>query len=370
MNKYKLNAYFLKIILSDILIFLSCQNEIKDEFKLKMDNYTDFTLEPGKVQMKYLNDTNTKPFIFKDKRIYNDLLVNFYSLSCNIELTSYNSETISKLELNGNGISMRIKSNFYYSQIIIKEKVNLINGINKYENNKNCPLIINTIDINNLSLLVEENDPTILYFGKNFLKKINLLYHIEEIEKIFNFTTLSFSFNNVSKFNIIIPDVINTTISNSTTIFLDQDLLGKFKGDKLNISIEQIEKKYPCLLTFQIIAPEQVYILQRDNINKGFIDTAHINLYYYMEVFEEEGEIMLNSKRQNGELFGLIINKEDINPYNINEYIQNENDKKDNQLEFNEHTQKLSFNFEHTKNCKKGCYLLLTYFNKNEYIQH
>ena len=88
MNKYKLNAYFLKIILSDILIFLSCQNEIKDEFKLKMDNYTDFTLEPGKVQMKYLNDTNTKPFIFKDKRIYNDLLVNFYSLSCNIELSS------------------------------------------------------------------------------------------------------------------------------------------------------------------------------------------------------------------------------------------------------------------------------------------
>jgi hypothetical protein len=33
-----------------------------------------------------------------------------------------------------------------------------------------------------------------------------------------------------------------------------------------------------------------------------------------MEVFEEEGEIMLNSKRQYGEIFGIIKNKEGINP--------------------------------------------------------
>jgi len=55
-----------------------------------------------------------------------------------------------------------------------------------------------------------------------------------------------------------------------------------------------------------------VYSLQRDYINKGFIDTTYTNLYYYMEIFEEEGEIMLNNKRQNGEIFGLIKNKEGI----------------------------------------------------------
>ena len=54
--------------------------------------------------------------------------------------------------------------------------------------------------------------------------------------------------------------------------------------------------------------------LQRDYINKGFIDTAHTLLYYYMEVFEEEGEIILNNKRQDGKIFGLIKNKNGTNP--------------------------------------------------------
>jgi len=367
MKKSKFDIYFLNLLLAFILIFLSCQNEIKDEFKLKMDEYMDYTLEPGKVQMKYLKDTNRSPFIFKDEGINNDLLVNFYSLSCHIELDSYTSQNISELKLNGNGISMRIKKNsFQTSDIIIKEKPHLINDINKYENKKNCPLIINTIDISNLTLLIEENEPTILYFDENYLKKIKLSYPIEEIAKLISFFTLSFSFNDVSQFNIIIPEIINITISNSTTIFLDQELLIKIEGDKINIIIEQIGNKYPCLLTFQIIAPKKVYTLQRDYINKGFIATSHKNLYYYMEVFEEEGEIILNNKRNSGKLFGLIKNKDGINPYNINEYIQNE---KDNKLEFNVHTQKLSFNYEHTKNCKKGCYLFLTYYNENNKSQ-
>jgi hypothetical protein len=230
MKKYKLNAYFLNILLSYILIFLSCQNEIKDEFKLRMDNYMNFTLEPGKVQMKYLKDTNRNPFIFKNEGINNDLLVNFYSLSCNIELSSYTSQYISALKLNGNSISMRIKNNsFQTAEINIKEKAHLINDINKYENKKNCPLTINTIDVGNLSLFVEENEPTILYFDENYLKKIKLSYHIEEITKIISYITLSFSFNNVSNFNIIIGDIINTNISNSTIIYLDQDLLAKIK---------------------------------------------------------------------------------------------------------------------------------------------
>ena len=177
MKTLKLNAYFLNLLLSFISIFLSIQNEIKDEFKPKMDKYTDYALEPGKVQMKFINDTNKNPFIFKDEGINNDLLVNFYSLSCNIELSSYTSQNISSLELNGNAISMRINNNsFQTADIIIKEKVSLINGNNKYENKKNCPLIINTIDVSNLSLIVEENDPT-------------------------SYIALSFSFNDVSKFN-------------------------------------------------------------------------------------------------------------------------------------------------------------------------
>ena len=240
MKKCKFNEYFLNLLLSYILIFLTSQNEIKDEFKLKEERLLDFKLEPGKVQMKYLNDTNTKPFIFNGKGINNVLIVNFYSLSCNIELDSYTSQNISALKLNGNGISMRIKNNsFQTTDIIIKEKIHLINDINKYENKKNCPMIINTIDISNLSLLVEENEPTILYFDKNYLKKISLSYKIKEVRKNTRFITLSFSFNNISEFNINIPDIINPTISNSTTIHLGSKYLNNLEEDTLNINIEQ-----------------------------------------------------------------------------------------------------------------------------------
>ena len=243
---WKLNIYILILLLLYIIIYVSCQIDNKDEFKLKKDKYMDYTLEPGKVQMKFLKDTNRNPFIFKDEGINNDLLVNIYSLSCKIELSSYTSQNISSLKLNGNSISMRIKNDsFQTADIIIKEKVHLINDINKYENKKNCPLIINTIDISNLLLLVEENEPTIFYFDENFLEKINLSYQINEITKFVSYIALSFSFNDVSKFNIIIPDILNTTISNSTTIFLDQESLFKIKGDKLNISIEQIVNKNP-----------------------------------------------------------------------------------------------------------------------------
>ena len=129
---WKLNIYILTSLFSYILIYVNCQINNKDEFKLKMDNYMDFTLEPGKIQMKFLKDTNRNPFIFKDEGISNDLLVNIYSLSCKIELSSYTSQNISSLKLNENGISMRIKNNsFQTADIIIKEKAHLINDINK-----------------------------------------------------------------------------------------------------------------------------------------------------------------------------------------------------------------------------------------------
>jgi len=67
MKSCKLNVYFLNFLLSFISIFLSCQNEIKDEFKPKIDNYMDFTLEPGKVQMKFIKDTNRNPFFLEIK---------------------------------------------------------------------------------------------------------------------------------------------------------------------------------------------------------------------------------------------------------------------------------------------------------------
>ena len=351
MIQWKLKINFLNILLSYTLIF-----------KIKADKYTDLTIEPGIVQMKYLNDGNKKSFIFNDEGINNDLLVNFYSFSCNVELSSFTKQNISVLDLNGNIISMRIKNNSFETVgIIMKEVPNLINGINKYTKKKNCPVIINAIEYGNFTLLVEEKAPTILFFGEKYMDRISLSYKINDSIKLNGFITVSISFNEVSTFNINIPDIIDINISNSTNIFLDSDSLKNINGDILHITISHLEKQSSCILTFQIIEPESIYILQRDYINKGFISSNYKYQYYFMEVFQEEGEIMLHNKRHSGKLFGSIKSKNGFNPYKISEYKKLQK----NTLEFNEHTQKLRFNSEHTKNCKKGCYLILAYYNEN-----
>ena len=123
MIQWKLNIYILLILFLYLLFYTNCQIDIEDEFKQKKEYYENLTLEPGKVQMKYLKDQNKDPFVFKDEGINNDLLVNIYSLSCNVE-SSFNGGSFSSLKLNENIFSGSIKKNLINSSdIIMKEKV-------------------------------------------------------------------------------------------------------------------------------------------------------------------------------------------------------------------------------------------------------
>ena len=357
MIKWKLNIYNLIFVLCFILLYVKCQTKIKDEYKQREENYFNYTLEPGKIILKYLNDSNKNYFNFTEG-INEDLLVNLYSPSCDIYLYNLNRQNVSLMFTTGNAISIKIKNkSFKTAQINPVPKSYLINDYPKYKNKRICPLVINTIEVNKFTLLVEKREPTFLYFYEN-LRQIILSYNITELMENSSIT-LSFSFNNITKFNINISDIIYTTIINSTTIFLDSDSLSKIKEKILNINITHIENKN-CSLIFQIIEPNSIYALQKNNLNKGFITSNYLNQYYYMQVFEEEGEIMLHNKRNIGKLFGVI--KSNIDPYNILEYPK---DEKDNKLEFNKHIQKLSLNSKYTSHCKEGCYLLITYYNEN-----
>ena len=358
MIKWRLNIHILFFLLSYIIFHVNCQNNIKNEYKQKNNNYYDYTLESGISELKYFKDTNRLPIKFTEG-INDDLFINFYSPNCDIIPDDFNSRNVTLLISSLNAISMKIKNNtFNTSDIIIKPKISLINEQEKYKNKRICPLIINTIEVKKFSLFVQEKEPTFLYFDDKFTKII-LLYNIKELKEKSS-STLSFSFSEITKFNINIPDLINTNISNSTTIFLDSDSLSKIKENILNITITHFENTKSSLI-FQIIEPNSINVLQKYNLNKGFITSNYLYQFYYMQVLDEEGEIMLHNKRNNGKLFG-VIKGGNIDPYNISEYSK---DEKDNELEFNEHTQKLSFNSEHTKNCKKGCYLLISYYNDN-----
>ena len=119
MVQWNLNLFILLIL----FFYINCQINTEDEFKQKENYYKNFTLEPGKVQMKYMKDTNRNNFTFKDEGINSDLLVNIYSLSCNVD-SSFNGGSFSSLKLNENIFSGSIKKNLINSSdIIMKEKV-------------------------------------------------------------------------------------------------------------------------------------------------------------------------------------------------------------------------------------------------------
>ena len=74
---------------------------------------------------------------------------------------------------------------------------------------------------------------------------------------------------------------------------------------------------------------------------------------------------MLHNKRNYGILHAKIIkNNGTINLYDTSIYPKEELDKDD--IEYNEHKLQLKFNKRHTDSCFNGCYLLITYEQKNQ----
>ena len=254
MINWMLNIYSLILLLSHILLYMKCQNNIKYDFKQRKENYFNYKLEPGKVILKYLNDSKDNHINFAEE-IKDDLLVNLYSPSCDI----YLENNIAQKELifeSGNAFSIEFKNKSFKNAIINPvPKPYLINDNPKYQEKRICPLVINTIEVNKLILSVEEKEPTFLYFYEN-LTQIILSYNFAKLKKNSSLT-LSFSFNNVTKFNINISNIKYSNISNSTSIFLDSDFLSKIKEKKLNIKINLIENKN-CSLIFQIIEPNSI----------------------------------------------------------------------------------------------------------------
>ena len=118
-------------------------------------------------------------------------------------------------------------------------------------------------------------------------------------------------------------------------------------------------------LTFRVVSNKDTpLILQKKYLNQGFI-TSNINYqHYYMEIFNgEEGEIMLHDKRQNGKLIARICNKQNNDCIINNNDIVYDNNNYIDYLEYREHIRKIKFNYNETKECDEGCYLLISYYH-------
>jgi hypothetical protein len=115
----------------------------------------------------------------------------------------------------------------------------------------------------------------------------------------------------------------------------------------------------------KIIEEDNICLLDKNDLNFGFITSKSTYQYYYAIILEqEEGELMLHNKRLYGKLYAKIIerNGTDIKELNnIDLYPNGTNYQNETRLVYNEHKLQLKINYNDTSICINGCYLLVTY---------
>jgi len=359
--KLQYNFIFLFILISNIK-----GKEYLNDAKNYKNNFFNFDLtQQGIILTKYIN---SKGIEFEFETNNKLLLLHFLSIDCEISIEAeYKIDKGDKKDINVKEIS-------YYEYgaftSIIKSNARFKIHLNKKKDkNRNYPLIINSIIINNLKipeLILKENEPAFLYFN-NDLKKINLQYKFTK-SNIGYPIIVSFFIKEKAKFKVIISADEKKIIDRN--INYKENIIIKPKSSKVNYTISISASEEIIINSTMIVkvihSNSSPFYLKKNQLNLGYIPIEIDYYYYYMEVFKgEEGEIMLFNKRQNGILISKFVEKNNnITPI-INEFPKyNENNfLSDDYLKFNIYSQKLSFNSSDTEKCEAGCFLLITYYS-------
>jgi len=360
MIKWKIRTYILIYIFYLKFVNITCKIE-------NQNNINKIKIEPQKVHIKYLYYSKINSFNFIGKNELNNLWVNFYSIDCDIDVKTNPAKENANITKIKNDVTSIIINKNRIKKVSLEVKPLINSGNNdKNEEFRTCPVVINSLYMDKFEINIEEKESMALSFNEN-LPYIILLYKIKNLNED-SFVTLSFIVDENISFNIDIKNELNRNISSTSNIFLDYSKLSKIRNDTLTIKIifnkESISRpKYNATLIFKLIESNSISILRKNILNQGFTISKKVNQYYYLEIVKgEEGEIILHNKRLYGELFGIIKPKLNINPYNKSHYIEQY---KYNELQFDPHTLKLSFKSYQTKQCKKGCYLFITYKHYN-----
>ena len=361
----------------------NCLNILEDNIILNNNiNDNNLIITPGIIETKYLYKRVTPFTLFFSNNVnYTyDLIINFHSINCLIDINIYNKSNKSDIgkalpNLIGHDkdtFSLRINKKEINNTLI---NIEPLNNDFFYNYNRTCPLIINSIKISNSFILsANEKEPIYLNFNESF-KNLNISYQLKD-NTDYSFVALLFSYPENAYFEVTVSDENNKklkwktlNISNSDNIFLTTEL-ENIKELLINITYhpKNINSKSQALLKLEIktdISPPT--ILEKNYINKGLITSNLEYKHFYFEVFKGEGgEIILHDKRQSGILIGSIIPKESfINKINNpNIYPKFNSTNQGNALNYDKHLLKLYFNFDDTKKCDKGCYILISYYHE------
>ena len=321
----------------------------------------------------YKKNTNLS-FDIKDENNYQ---INIRSINCNIKI-EYDGDIINQKYLKSYSLEM----DYHNNNLIITPLIDIIDGEEKEDyDNKDCLLSINSIKIEKPQLQIEHKMDSEIFFDHSNLNSLNIAYNIDSDFKEDNFIAMLIQFEEKSNFSIVENykndikqiELISKKIQNSAFIYFNSFILNNASDNSpngiLSINIEKMDDKN-LSINLKIVEKNIVLILEKNELNYGFIASKTKNQYYYMEIFqEEEGEIILHNKRLYGELYAKIVNKSQINITELynpliypNRTLDNTNET---YLYYNPHTLTLKYNSEDTENCFKGCYLLITYEQKN-----
>ena len=359
-----------------------CSNNNNFQIKLGFDPEEMKKINFGEVQTELIYKEKVYIFYFDSiNNKENDLLIHFYPLDCNIKI-------IPKNENDNNYLRIEPISNYEYNAfytIINKDKLNstyfkikvLMNSKNDYNKNRTYHLIINSFEyINNSNLIIKEKEPTLLNFNNTIEKfdKINLLYNLNNKENYIHPISISFFIKERVKFEITISnnkeESFKKIIAYTDRILIDTNFFQN--SSFINIYLEKIEKKKDAVLIAKVIGDYSTPIyFQKNILNIGFIPSGTSYQYYYLEVFKgEEGGITLNNKKYKGILISKIVERGEIecNIFNSSECYPTEDDRNISlfnidYLPYDEFSQNLTLNVNHTNKCEDGCYLLITYYS-------
>ena len=314
----------------------------------------------GEVYEELLNDSNKYIFNFNKLDIKkNNLYFYFYPLDdCHIKITSNDNLVKIQKEKYYNSYLFYTQINSRKKLYSISYKIEPINYLSK-DSNSTCHLIINSFYFSNNNipkLNLKEKSSTFLHFDKN-LRKIRLFYNLpkEKNESI----VFSFFIKDKVKFNVAFEQkYLNKTISYIDKFIITKDLIPKNTNNISILLTLKEEDKVSDVIVRVIGDNSTFYYLQRNFLNLEFILSEENTKYYIMEVYkDEEGEIILHDKRKNGKLVSKIFNQERLPQINDFKNISNKSDD-----EFDNYSQKLTFNTTDCKNLTNKCYMLITYF--------
>ena len=264
----------------------NCLNNLEDNINLNMNkDQNSFIMTPGTIETKYLYKRKNPFTFFFSNETYYDLIINFYSINCNINININNKSNMDDIgkdlpNLIGHDkdtFSMRLNKDEINSTLI---NIEPLNNDFYYNYNRTCPLVINSIIIDkDFKLKITEDKPIYLYFNESF-KNLNISYEIKDTTED-SFIALLFFYHENANFEVTVSDenkkilkwkALNT--SDFDNIFLTEELKNIqklfiniiYNTEKLNANTRQ------ALLKLEIKTNKSPpNILEKNYINKGLI---------------------------------------------------------------------------------------------------